>query len=66
MSEVLKRYVKIDDSKALKVELKCLEGGIGVDTTRWVSMEKYLQVKSDCDKWYKLWLEECKKRKRIK
>ncbi len=44
------------------VQLRCIRGNAKVADENYVSRELYDKVKSDCEKWYRLWLEECKKR----
>ena len=49
--------------KGHHVRLKCIRGTVDYDKSKFVRIEEYERVKADCDKWYRLWLEECKKRK---
>ncbi len=46
-----------------KVELRCIKGGYQAEAVDWIPREEYEKVKRDCDRWYQLWLEECRKRK---
>ena len=50
-------------NKVHNVRLKCIRGTGEIVESKFVSREEYEKVKSDCDKWYRLWLEECRKRK---
>lgn len=48
---------------ANKVKLKCINNDSKINNECCVTREKYEKVKEDRDKWYKLWLRECRNRK---